>query len=101
MTYVADGIAQRLRVRAMADFSAGDALTITGDLATAGNGPYVAPNRDIKAGEAFFAEYAGMSSTSTVVVNGQELTGVTPSGEYTDTVTFTVSGGVITGIALS
>lgn len=100
MTYVADGIAQRLRVKAMADFASGAALTVTGDEATAGNGPYIAP-KAVKAGEAFFAEYSGMSSTATVVTNGQQLTGVTPSGTYVSKVTFTVAGGVITGIALS
>lgn len=100
MSYVGDGIAQRLRVKAMADFAAGAALTVTGDEATAGNGPYVAP-KAVKAGEAFFADYAGMSATSTVVVNNQELTGVTPSGTYVSKVKFTVSNGAITGIALS
>jgi hypothetical protein len=100
MTYVADGIAERLRVKAKANFSDGASLTITGDEATAGNGPYVAP-KAVKAGEAFFAEYAGMSKTSTVVVNGQELTGVTPSGTYVSNVKFTVSNGAITAIALS
>ena len=35
------------------------------------------------------------------VANGLALTGVTPTGTYTDTVTFTVANGVITAIVLS
>lgn len=100
MTYVADGVVQLIRVKAMADFAKGAALTVIGDEATAGNGPYVA-GRAVKAGEAFFAEYAGMAANSTVVTNGQQLTGVEPSGEYTSKVTFTVSNGAITAITLS
>ncbi len=42
-----------------------------------------------------------LPATQTVVSSGQELTGVTPSGSYVDTVTFTVAGGVITAIVLS
>jgi len=38
---------------------------------------------------------------STLVTNGEELTGVTPSGTYTSKVTFTVAAGAITAIALS
>lgn len=100
MSYVGNGIAEKVRVKAMADFAKGATLTITGDRATAGNGPYIAPVA-VKAGKTFFAEYSGMSSTSTVVVNNQELTGVTPTGTYTSKVKFTVSGGAITAIALS
>ena len=100
MSYVGDGIAQKVRCKAMADFSAGDTLTIIGNEASVGIGPYIAP-RAVQAGEGFFAEYSGMSETAAIVTDGQALTGVEPSGEYTDTVTFTVSGGVITGIALS
>lgn len=36
-----------------------------------------------------------------VVMDGMEISGVTPSGVYTDTVTLTVLNGEITGIALS
>ena len=37
----------------------------------------------------------------TIVTNGETLTGVTPSGTFNTTVTFTVANGAITGIALS
>jgi len=37
----------------------------------------------------------------TLVVDGETLTGVTPSGSYSTTVTFTVTAGAITAIALS
>jgi hypothetical protein len=36
-----------------------------------------------------------------MVDSGDTLTGVAPSGTYTNTVTFTVANGVITAIALS
>jgi hypothetical protein len=39
--------------------------------------------------------------TSTVLMNGKALTGVTPTGTFVTTVTFTVAGGAITAIALS
>lgn len=39
--------------------------------------------------------------TAAIVTNGQALTGVTPTGTFTNTVTFAVTGGVITGITLS
>jgi hypothetical protein len=42
-----------------------------------------------------------LAATVAPVVNGGTLTGVTPSGVYTNTITFTVSGGVITAVALS
>lgn len=44
---------------------------------------------------------AELPATQTVVVNGETLTGVTPTGVYATTVTFTVAGGAITAIALS
>lgn len=40
-------------------------------------------------------------ATAAGVANGATLTGVEPTGTYTNTITFTVAGGVITGIALS
>lgn len=40
-------------------------------------------------------------STTAIITDGQALTGVTPTGTFTDTVTFVVANGVITGIALS
>ena len=39
--------------------------------------------------------------TITLVTDGQELTGVTPTGTFSTTVTFTVEDGVIAAIALS
>lgn len=42
-----------------------------------------------------------LAATVAPVVNGGMLTGVTPTGIYTNTITFTVSGGVITAVALS
>lgn len=42
-----------------------------------------------------------LASTVAGVVSGSTLTGVTPSGVYATTVTFTVASGVITAIALS
>lgn len=42
-----------------------------------------------------------LPATAAIVTSTQALTGVTPSGTYTNTVTFTVAGGVITAIALS
>lgn len=44
---------------------------------------------------------AAAGGTATVVTNGQVVKGVTPSGEYTNSVTFTVSDGAITAIVLS
>lgn len=41
------------------------------------------------------------ASGDAIVSTGQALTGVAPTGTYTNTVTFTVANGVITGIALS
>jgi hypothetical protein len=40
-------------------------------------------------------------ANTAIVTSAQTLTGVTPSGTYTNTVTFTVANGVITAIALS
>jgi len=37
----------------------------------------------------------------TLVLDGETLTGVTPTGTYATTVTFTVVSGAITAIALS
>lgn len=52
--------------------------------------------------EAMAAYYGTVNaSTQTIVVNGETLTGVAPTGTYTNTVTFTVANGVITAIALS
>jgi len=42
-----------------------------------------------------------LSGTITTVETGKALTGVTPSGSYTNTVTFTVANGAITAIVLS
>lgn len=42
-----------------------------------------------------------LPATAAIITSTQALTGVTPSGTYTNTVTFTVAGGVITAIALS
>lgn len=44
---------------------------------------------------------AELPANQTVVTTGQALTGVAPTGSYTNTVTFTVAGGVITAITLS
>lgn len=44
---------------------------------------------------------AASGGTATVVTSGQVVTGVAPSGEYTNSVTFTVTDGVITAITLS
>lgn len=44
---------------------------------------------------------AMMEEGGAVVMDGMEISGVTPSGVYTDTVTLTVLNGEITGIALS
>lgn len=60
-----------------------------------------AADEAIAAATAVGGEGAELPATQTVVSSGQALTGVTPSGTYTDTVTFTVAGGVITAIALS
>ena len=40
-------------------------------------------------------------ATAAIVTSSQALTGVAPTGTYTNTVTFTVANGVITAIALS
>lgn len=40
-------------------------------------------------------------ASAAIVTDGQALTGVTPTGVFTNTVTFAVTGGVITGITLS
>lgn len=40
-------------------------------------------------------------ATAAIITNGQALTGVTPTGTFTNTVTFAVTDGVITGITLS
>lgn len=48
-----------------------------------------------------FGQFPLTNGTQTIVSHNQALTGVAPTGTYTNTVTFTVAGGVITGIALS
>lgn len=40
-------------------------------------------------------------ATAALITSGQALTGVTPTGTFATTVTFTVANGVITAIALS
>lgn len=40
-------------------------------------------------------------ATAAIITSGQALTGVTPTGTFATTVTFTVANGVITAIALS
>ena len=45
--------------------------------------------------------YGGLPAGAAVVPNAYALTGVAPTGTYISTVTFTVAGGVITGITLS
>lgn len=42
-----------------------------------------------------------LASSVAFVLNGGTLTGVAPSGSYTNTITFTVAAGVITAIVLS
>ena len=42
-----------------------------------------------------------LPATAAPITSGQALTGVTPTGTFTTTVTFTVAGGVITAIVLS
>lgn len=42
-----------------------------------------------------------LPATAALITSAQALTGVTPTGTFTTTVTFTVAGGVITAIALS
>lgn len=42
-----------------------------------------------------------LASTVAAVINGGTLTGVTPTGTYATTITFTVAAGVITAVALS
>lgn len=46
-------------------------------------------------------EDVNLPATAALITSAQALTGVTPSGTYTNTVTFTVAAGVITAIALS
>nr|UVX49299.1 MAG: hypothetical protein [Bacteriophage sp.] len=55
----------------------------------------------INRAQAALAAIGGGTSTTTIVSNGQQLTGVTPSGTYASKVTFTVANGVITAIAMS
>jgi len=42
-----------------------------------------------------------LDATDTLLSSGDTLTGVTPSGSYTNTITFTVAAGAITAVALS
>lgn len=42
-----------------------------------------------------------LPATAALVTSAQTLTGVTPTGTYTNTITFTVANGVITAVALS
>jgi hypothetical protein len=42
-----------------------------------------------------------LQGSAAIITNSQALTGVTPTGTFVTTVTFTVSGGLITAIALS
>lgn len=42
-----------------------------------------------------------LPATAAIITSAQALTGVTPTGSFVTTVTFTVAGGVITAIALS
>lgn len=68
----------------------GFAVSGVGDFATA----------NVSAG-ALQSVTVSLEPTKTVVTNGQALNGVAPTGTYTNTVTFTVAGGVITAIVLS
>lgn len=40
-------------------------------------------------------------ATAAIITSAQTLTGVTPTGTYTNTITFTVANGVVTAVALS
>lgn len=104
MSYASATGAQRLEVN-----SAAQLLAVVSAPARHGlNGPGVAGHDDAedacaRAADALSAVgvTAALPATQTVVSSGQALTGVTPSGIYTNTVTFTVAGGVITAIVLS
>lgn len=103
-SYVGDGDTPlHVRARAGEAITAGDRLGINNFIATKiDGGPYTA-DKSIAAGDVFVARFVGATSipaTSAVVANGEAVQ-VPVTGTYVDTVTFTVSDGAITGIALS
>jgi hypothetical protein len=81
--------------------SSGQAVVANGDSVIAQNS---ALNKSV-AGTAVVNKGAvsgvTLPTTAAIVTSTQELTGVTPSGEYVSKVTFTVVDGEITAIALS
>lgn len=104
MTYALATGAQRLEVSSAAEVLAKATAPARHGL----NGPGVAGHDDaeaaaVRASAALSAigVSAALPTNQTVVTSGQTLTGVTPTGVYASTVSFTVVGGVITAITLS
>jgi hypothetical protein len=104
MSYASATGAQRLEVNSAATLLS----TVSAPARHGLNGPGVAGHDDAEAAAARTAAAlsaigvtAELPATQTIVSDTQALTGVTPSGSYVDTVTFTVAGGVITAIVLS
>lgn len=104
MSYATATGAQRLEVSSAAEILA----KVTAPARAGLNGPGVAGHDNAEAAalrtaDALAAIGVGVALTPSqaVVADSQALTGITPTGVYVDTVTFKVTGGVITGITLS
>ncbi|UVX34744.1 MAG: hypothetical protein [Bacteriophage sp.] len=100
MAFASSTLAQRQAVRDAA-IELDKAVTLAHD-----TGPLLALGPAVDtAGETLVAALTATGSATpdnqVIVSDGQALTGVPPTGTFTDTVTFTVANGVITGIALS
>ena len=83
------------------EYAQGDIALATEDNAAARAEVKAVADAAITAATAIGGSGAPAPATETRVTNGQELTGVTPTGTYISKVTFTVAGGVITAITLS
>lgn len=100
MAFANSSLAQRQAVRD-AVVALDKATTLahdTGPLDTLGPGVDTAGAKVVAALNSAGAASGG---TTTIVTSGQVVTGVAPSGVYTNSVTFTVTDGVITAITLS
>lgn len=77
-------------------------LVVSGALApvknSAGSKTVTGARVDVAAG---VIEDVNLPATAALITSAQALTGVTPTGTFVTTVTFTVANGVITAIALS
>lgn len=101
MTIVRDVLRELVRDQGEAPLSYSQAVIADGASVTVQNSAgskTVTGTIDVVDGELSKVIHA---ANAAIVTNTMALTGVTPSGSYTNTVTFTVANGVITAIVLS